>query len=57
MPLDYTPQIPFTQLTPCTDFNASSDVLNTVLHIPIIFPDLSTTFSTLNSLVRNILIK
>ena len=39
MSLDDTPQISYTQLTPCTDFNASSDVPSTVPHIPISSPD------------------
>ena len=38
MPLDDTPQISYTQLIPCTDFNASSDVPSTVLHISISSP-------------------
>ena len=49
MPLDDTSQIPYTQLTPCTYFNASSDVPSTVLHIPISFPEVSTTSTTLKS--------
>ena len=51
MPLVDTPQLPCTQLTPCTYFNASSDVPSTVLHIPISFPEVSTTSTTLRSRV------
>jgi len=49
MLLDDTLQISYTQLTPFTDFNASSDVPNTVPHIPISFPEVSTTSTTLKS--------
>ena len=51
MPLDGTPQISYTQLTRCTDFNASSDVPGTVPHIPIRSPEVSTTSTTLKSRV------
>ena len=52
MLLDDTPQIPYAQLTPCIDFNASSDVPSTVLHIPISSPEVSTTSTTLKSGVQ-----
>jgi len=47
MPLDDTTQLPYTQLTPCTDFNVSSDVPSIVPHIPISSPEVSTTSTTL----------
>ena len=49
LPLDDTPQISFTQLTPCTYFNAFSDVPSIVPHIPISSPEVSTTSTTLKS--------
>ena len=49
MSLDDTPQIPFTQLTPCIDFNTSFDISSIVPYIPIISPKVSTTFTTLKS--------
>ena len=49
MTLDNTPQLSYTQLTPCTDFNASSDVPSIVPHILISSPEVSTTSTTLRS--------
>ena len=46
MPLDGTPQISYTQLTRCTDFNASSDVPSTVPHILINSAEVSITSTT-----------
>jgi len=47
MPLDNTPQILYTQLTPCTDFNVSSDVPIIVPHILISSLEASTPSTTL----------
>ena len=41
-----TSQIPFTELTACTYFNASSDISSIVPHIPISSPEMSTTSTT-----------
>ena len=49
LPLDDTPQIPFTQLTPYTNFNAFSDILSTVPHIPISSFEILTTSTNLKS--------
>ena len=51
MPLDDTPQLPYTQLTPCTHFNASSDIPSIVPHIPVSSPEVSTPSTTLRSRV------
>ena len=46
LPLSDTPQISFTQ---CTNFNASSDIPSTALHILISFSKVSTTSTNLKS--------
>ena len=47
MPLDDTPQLSFTLLIPCIDFNFFPYVSSTVPHIPISSPVVSITSTTL----------
>jgi len=54
MPLDNTPQISYTQLTPCTDFNASSDIPNTVPHILLVPTRYQLALQLLNLEFENI---
>ena len=57
MPLDDTPQISYTQLTPFTDFNTFSDVPTLFLIYLLVPPRYRLPLQLLNLEFENILIK